>query len=407
MLSADRACREAVRKFLAWLAMEKGETASPDTAAYCKARARLEQEDLDSANAQVVESIQATPGAGRLWHGRRVKVVDGTGLSMPDTPANQAVYPQSKRQKRGCGFPLMKVVALFSLSTGALLGIAKGAMNISERALFRKLWKRFNPGDVVLADRGFCGYATFLLLARRGVDCVMRNHQRRTVGLSQLKRFGKGDRLIQWRKSAVGPKWLDVAAWRAMPARLLLREIHFRVEVPGFRTEAVTVVTTLLDPKAFPTDAFVELYRRRWLAELFLRDIKTTLGMDILRCKSPRMIHKELTMYGIAYNLIRALMLEAASQHPVPLDRISFKGTVATVRQWAPVMAAADAGPQTRRRLLAALLECLARDRLPHRPNRTEPRAVKRRPKNYQRLTRPRHTFKECPHRNHYKNPLS
>lgn len=407
MLSADRACREVVRKSLAWLALDQGQTASPNTAAYCKARARLGQEDLDRAGAQVVESVQARPNAKRLWHGRHVKIVDGTGISMPDTPENQALYPQSKGQRRGCGFPLMKLVALFSLGTGAMVGLAKGAKTLSERFLFRRLWNLLEPGDVVLADRGFCGFATFFLLAQRGVDCVMRNHQRRTVGLSKIKRLGKGDRLIQWHQSAARPKWLDKAAWRAMPARLLLREIRFRVEVPGFRTEAVTIVTTLLDPKAFRTDAFVDLYRRRWMAELFLRDIKTTLGMDVLRCKTPEMIHKELTMYCIAYNLIRAIMLEAATQHGVPLDRVSFKGTVVAIRQWAPVMAAARLGDNKRRRLLAALLECIARDRLPNRPNRTEPRAVKRRPKNYQRLTQPRHVFKECPHRNRYKKSLS
>ena len=396
-----------VRKFLAWLAIKEGKTASPDTAAYCKARARLGQEDLDRASAQVVESIQASSKAERLWHGRRVKVVDGTGLSMPDTPENQALYPQSKGQKPGCGFPMMKLVALFGLGTGVMLSFAKGAKTLSERALFRTLWNLLGPGDVVLADRGFCDYASVFLLAQRGVDCVMRNHHRRKTGVSQLERFGKGDRLIQWHQSGVRPRWLDPDAWRAMPDRLTLREIRFRVEIPGFRTESVTVVSTLLDPEAFPKDAFVELYRRRWLAELFLRDIKTTLGMDILRCKTPGMIHKELTMHCIAYNLIRALMLEAATQHGVPLDRLSFKGTVATVRQWAPVMAAARLGPAKRRRILNALLEYIARDRLPHRPNRTEPRAVKRRPKNYQRLTKPRRLFKESPHRNHYKKPLS
>lgn len=396
-----------VRKFLAWLALEQGQTASPDTAAYCKARARLRQEDLDRASAQVIEGVQTRPKAKRLWRGRHVKVVDGTGISMPDTPENQALYPQFKGQRRGCGFPLMKIVALFSLGTGVMLGIAKGAKTLSERFLFRTLWNLLDPGDVVLADRGFCDYASVFLLARRGIDCVMRNHHRRTVGLSQRKRLGKGDRLIQWHQSATRPKWIDPAAWRAMGDRLTLREIHFRVEIPGFRTEAVTVITTLLDPRAFPKNAFVELYRRRWLAELFLRDIKTTLGMDILRCKTPEMIHKELAMYQIAYNLIRALMLEAASRYDAPLERISFKGTVAGVRQWAPVMAGARVSPRRRRQFLNALLECLARDRLPDRPNRTEPRAVKRRPKNYQRLTQPRHTFKECPHRNHYKKPLS
>jgi len=396
-----------VRKFLAWLALEKGQRASPDTAAYCKARARLRQEDLDRAGAQVIERVQTSPSAERLWHGRHVKVVDGTGISMPDTPENQALYPQSKGQRRGCGFPLMKLVALFSLGTGVMLGLAKGAKTLSERFGFRTLWNLLDPGDVVLADRGFCDYASVFLLARRGIDCVMRNHQRRTVGISQIKRLGKGDRLIQWHKSSTRPKWIDHAAWRAMPDRLTLREICFRVETPGFRTDMLTVVTTLLDPKAFSTNDFAELYRKRWMAELFLRDIKTTLGMDILRCKSPEMIHKELAMYQIAYNLIRALMLEAASRHDAPLERISFKGTVASVRQWAPVMAGARLSQRRRRQILNALLECLTRDRLPNRPNRTEPRAVKRRPKNYQRLTRPRHTFKECPHRNHYKKRLS
>jgi len=396
-----------VKKSLAWLALDQGQTASPNTAAYCKARARLRQEDLDCASVQVVESVQTRPNAKRLWYGHHVKVVDGTGISMPDTPENQAVYPQSKGQRRGCGFPMMKLVALFSLGTGVMLGLAKGAKTLSERFLFRTLWDLLEPGDVVLADRGFCDFASVFLLVQRGIDSVMRNHQNRTVGISRRKRFGKGDHLIQWHKSATRPKWLDKTAWRAMPDRLWLREIHFRVEIPGFRTEAVTVVTTLLDPRAFPKEAFVGLYRKRWLAELFLRDIKTTLGMDILRCKSPEMIHKELAMYQIAYNLIRALMLEAASQHDIPLERISFKGTVAGVRQWAPVMAGARLGSRRRRQFLNALLESLARDRLPDRPNRTEPRAVKRRPKNYQRLTRPRHIFKESHHRNHYKKPLS
>ena len=158
-----------------------------------------------------------------------------------------------------------------------------------------------------------------------------------------------------------------------MPDRLTVREITFRVQVPGFRTDAITVVTTLLDPTAFPKHAFVQLYRRRWAAEIFLRDIKTTMGMDILRCKGPNMIHKEL----------------------------------AGVRQWAPIMAAAGLGVKKRRHLLAALLECLAPDRLPNRPDRTEPRAVKRRPKDYQRLTGPRRLFKEAPHRNRYRKSLS
>jgi len=402
-LAADRACREVVRKFLAWLALQNGQTASPRTAAYCKARARLPQEEIEKTNERVVQKIQASSDPN-LWYGRRVKVVDGAGVSMPDTPENQGVYPQSKRAKRGCGFPTMRIVALFSLSAGIVLGLAKAALDVSERALFRGLWQLFQPGDVALADRGFCGYVEIYYLLKRGVDSVMRNHQRRKVGLTLVKRIGKGDRLIRWHKNRT--KWPDKETWRSIPDRLTVREITFHVEVHGFRTETITIVTTLLDPKAFPKGAFVELYRRRWMAELFLRDIKTTLGMDVLRCKTPEMVHKELAIYVIAYNLIRATMLEAATRHAVSICRISFKGTVATLRQWAPVMAAASLDKRRRRRLLNALLECLARDTLPIRPNRVEPRAVKRRPKNYQRLTKPRHIFKECPHRNHYRKTL-
>ena len=396
-----------MRRFLAQLALSDGGTASPSTTAYCKARGRLRIEDIEFAGEQVLERIETMHSSKRLWHGRHVKVVDGTGVSMPDTPENQALYPQSSSQKRGCGFPMMKLVALFSLGTGVMTGLAKGAKTCSERFGFRTLWSLLDPGDIVLTDRGFCDYASVFLLAARGVDCVMRNHQCRTVGVTQLKRLGKGDRLIQWHKTLARPNWLDKVSWRAMPDRLTLREISFRVEMPGFRTDTITVVTTLLDPTAFSAADFVELYRRRWMAELFLRDIKTTLGMDILRCKSPEMIHKELAVYQIAYNLIRAIMLESSSQHDVPVERISFKGALVSVRQWAPLMATSRLSKKQRRNLLEILLEYMARDRVPHRPNRNEPRAVKRRPKNHQLLTRPRHQFKECPHRNKYKKRLS
>ena len=401
---AEPACREIVRKFLGRLAFE-GKTASPRTAGYCKARARLRQKDLDAAHARLAEKARAAHLGGGLWFGRPVQVVDGSGLSMPDTPDNQALYPQPKGAQPGCSFPVMRVVALFCLGTGVLIALAKGSLHVGERALFRSLWDLLAPGDVILADRGFCGYAEFFFLLKRGVDCVMRNHQRRTVGKTVLKTFRRGDRLIQWHKSRPGPIWPDKAAWAALPDRLTLREIDVRVEVQGFRVESLTVVTTLLDPERFPAEAFADLYRRRWMAELYLRDIKTTLGMDILRCKTPAMVHKELTMHLLAYNLIRLTMLEAAGRHDVPFERLSFKGTLSTLRQWAPLLAATP--PRTRRALWDSLLGCLVRDPLPHRPNRVEPRARKRRPKNYQLLNRPRTLFKEIYHRNKYAKALS
>ena len=370
VLSADQACREVVRKFLVWLGLKQGATASANTAAYCRARARLRQEHIEEANAQVLQKIEAKVLKENLWYGRSVKVIDGSGLSMPDTPENQEVYPQSRRQKRGCGFPTMRIVAMFSLSAGAILALAQAALEVSERALFRSLWPLLEPGDVALADCGFCGYAEFYYLLQRGVDSVMRNHPRRKVGLSELKRLGKGDRLIQWHKSRVCPRWPAKQDWLRIPDRLFVREIKFSVDIPGFRTKAITIATTLLDHKAFPKQAFLDLYRRRWMAELFLRDSKITMGMDVLRCKSPEMVHKELAMYQIAYNLIRALMLQAATSHDVPLERISFKGTVATARQWAPYMAAADLNNRERKWLMQLMLSYVAEDLLPRRPNR-------------------------------------
>ena len=404
VLSADRCCRETLRNFLGRLALE-GKSASGRTAGYCKGRRRLRQEDLDVALARLARKIRAVHGPAGLWFGRPVKVVDGSGLSMPDTPSLQKLYPQPKGAKKGCSFPVMRVVALFCLSTGVLTGLAKGSLHVGERALFRSLWDELQGGDVVLADRGFCGYAEFYFLRGRGMDCVMRNHQRRTVGKTVLKSLGPGDRLIQWLKSKPGPAWPDKTTWQALPQTLTLREITFQVAVKGFRVETITVVTTLLDPERFPADAFADLYRRRWSAELFLRDIKTTMGMDLLRCKTPEMVHKELAIHLVAYNLVRLAMLEAARKHNAPVERLSFKGTLSTIRSWTPIFAAL--GKPRRRALWKALLDCLAADLLPHRPNRLEPRARKRRPKNYQLLNKPRRFFREIHHRNKYTKVLS
>jgi len=404
VLSPGGACRDAVRRFLAHLARNRM-SASPRTAAYCKARARLPQGGIDRVHGGVVRKVRGAYLARRLWFGRAVKVVDGSGLSMPDTPANQALYPQPKRTKKSCSFPVMRVVGLFCLGTGILIDMAKGSLAVGERALFRSLWGWLEAGDVVLADRGFCGYAEYHFLAQRGVDCVMRAHQRRTVGKTRLKRLGRGDCLVARHKSKAGPKWPDKATWRTIPDTLVVREIAFLVPVKGFRTDRITVATSLLDPNAFPTRAFADLYRRRWEAELFLRDVKITMGMDILRCKTPEMVHKELTLHLIAYNLVRLTMLEATAAEGVALERVSFKGTLVTLRHWTPLFIASSRS--TRLALWSAMLRCIARDPVPHRPGRLEPRARKRRPKNYQLLNKPRCIFKEIYHRNKYAKTLS
>ena len=328
---------------------------------------------------------------------------------MPDTVANQEKYPQPKGQEEGCGFPVMRIVGIFSLTTGVLLDVAKHALSVHERTLFRSLWDLFEPGDVALADRGFTGFADFFYLKERGVEPVMRKHQRRNKGVTQLKRLGKKDRLLAWHKMTLHqrPKWLSKQQWEAMPDRLIVRQLTVAVDVPGFRTKSLVIVTTLLDPKAFPEGAFAELYRKRWAVELYLRHLKTTMGMDVLRCKTPEMVDKELYMHLIAYNLVRAIMLEAATAYAVHLERLSFKGSIVTIGQWAPTLAQAQSGTEGHDTLYESMLHYIAADPVPHRPNRTEPRARKRRPKNYPLLNKPRGQFKEIPHRNHYSKAKS
>jgi len=400
VLGPARSCREALRSAQAWLC----DGLSVSTSAYCQARARLPQDILDKTFLALARTLRERVGA--LWMNRFVFVLDGTSLSMPDTPANQALYPQPKRQRPGCGFPVMHLVALFSLATGAVLAVAKGSLTEQERLLWHQLWGVLTKGSVVLADRGFSGFAEYCMLLRRGVDAVMRLHARRSAGVRKIARLGKGDWLVEWKKTGACPKWMTQRQWRALPAVLRVRHIEVTVEIAGFRTQALTIATTILDAQAYPAECFADLYRRRWMVELFLRDIKITMGMDILRCKTPALVHKELVMHLIAYNLVRALMLEAAAEYGTEPMRISLAGALAAIRNWAPVLTT-ERSRARRAQHLASLYRCMAGDIVPWRPDRSEPRAKKRRPKTYQLLNKPRAEFREIRHRNRYSKALS
>ena len=260
---------------------------------------------------------------------------------------------------------------------------------------------QFKSGDLVLADRGFSAYTLLALFFIGGVQSLFRLHQARPADLRQGKRLGKQDRLMIWSKPALPPPYLPQAVWKRIPQELSVRVLRFSLYVPGFRVRSVTMVTTLLDPKMYPAEELAVLYAQRWRIELWFRDIKTSMGMEVLRCKTPKMVHKELEMYLIAYNLIRCLMTEASLRHDVGIGWLSFKGTVDSLRQFASAIAQAHSRKK-QKHLLEKLLEAIARDRLPERSGRSEPRAVKRRPKPYPLLNRPRKSFKEIPHRNRY-----
>ena len=326
---------------------------------------------------------------------------------MPDTLKNQRAYPQSREQKPGCGFPFMKIVGIFSLSTGVLLDYARGNKHQHELRLLHRLLDAFKPGDLALADRGFSCYTLLALLWGKSVPALFRLHHARSADLRRGKRLGKNDRLVIWRKpNNWERRYLPQRLWKRIAPELTVRILRFSLRRAGFRTRSVTLVTTLVDPQLFPAEELALLYARRWEIELWFRDIKTSMGMEVLRCQSPKMIHKELEMFFIAYNLIRCLMLQASRQYHVDRRRLSFKGTVDSARQFA--MAVAEARSRKKQKqLMDKLLQTIAVDLLPDRPGRREPRAVKRRPKPCAWLTKPRHLFKDSQHRNRYwkRNP--
>lgn len=350
---------------------------------------------------KVKEQIQH----GHLWYGRQVKVVDGTSVSMPDTNENQEEYPQPSGQKKGCGFPVMRLAVSFCLTTGILLSWRKGALNVHERKLWHKMWDDYEAEDVVLADCGFCAFADYWLLRERGVDCVMRLHQARKEK-KVIKKFNKNDRLVQWEKNK-RPNWITEEQWENIPKEMTVRHVNVNVDNPGFRTKNFVLATTLLDEKKYPREALAALYLRRWKVELFIRDIKTTMRMDILRCKTPRMIQKEITLFVIAYNLIRILIWEAVLEKNVDPFRISVAGTIAIIRQWAPMLARIKERDH-RNSLANLMMEFIAAEILPRRGYRKrQPRALKRRMKNFQLMTKPRSEFMEIEHRHKYKKNIA
>lgn len=395
-------CREIVRQIQALFSLHSHRSVDEGTGAYCQARSRLPLDILQRIRHAVAAfADKLLPDAQQLWHGLRPKVIDGTTVTLPDTPKNQRAYPQSRSQKPGCGFPLMKIVGIFSLSSGVLLDYQKGNKHQHELPLLYKLLDHFTPRDLVVADRGFCNFVLLAVLLLRGVGSLFRLHQSRHIDWRKGKRLGKNDRLFTWSKPPQKPRYLPHSLWKRLPDELPVRVLRFQLKVRGFRPESVLLVTTMIDAERYPAEDVASLYARRWKIELWFRDIKTSMGMEALRCQSPKMVHKELEMFFIAYNLIRALMTEASALHDVPPDCISFKGTVDATRQYSIAIAQARSKKQ-QRRLVQDLLAVLAKDQVPARPGRREPRAVKRRPKPFPLLKRHRHRFQEIAHRYRY-----
>jgi hypothetical protein len=396
LLSDDHTCLPAVARLLAWRTARGMPACSPDTGGYCKARQRLPETLLPRLVRDTADRLQDNAPEAWLFHGHRVVLVDGSTVSMPDTPENQAEYPQHSNQKPGCGFPIARIVVLISLAIGCVLDAAIGAGKgklTGEMALIRTLHGRLKPGDIVLADSYYSSFDEVVTLTGMKVDVVMRQHGSRRSDFRRGTRLGHEDHLVQWQRSRNRPVWMSREEFAALPRVLLMREVKVRVDKRGFRTKVFVVVTTLLDPEAFPRHELAGLYRARWHAELDIRSIKQTLKMDVLRCKTPAMVRKEIWGHFLVYNLIRGVMAAAASEHGLLPRELSLQGARQTVAGFRAELAQADG--ELAIVLKAVALRAIAAHRVGDRPDRVEPRVVKRRPKAYPRMQESRQSFKK------------
>lgn len=378
-LCADRSCQKAVNGWIAQCVAEGLEPPSARTGGYSKARLRL---PVEMVTALVRESGDLLSGHAPVrwrWRGRAVKLGDGTMISMPDTPENQTRYPQPSSQAEGVGFPLMRIAGVICLSTGAVLEVGMGPQagkGTGELGLMRQLEKTFRAGDVFLADALYCNYFLLARLQALGVDVLFEQNGTRITDFRCGERLGARDHTVCWEKPEARPQWMTPEQYLAYPETLTVREMKIGARV---------LVSTMLDPSKAPKRELGKLYERRWNVELDFRNIKTTLGLEVLSCKSPPMCEKELWVYLLAYNLIRLLMAQAALQSGVHPRQMSFKHTVQLWSEW---IALGLAGVATAHN--EVLFRTIAQQRVGNRPGRLEPRARKRRPKPYPWLKVPR-----------------
>ena len=393
VLDVDKSLSNAVNRVIAWLAVAGEAVPSADTGAYSKARKRLPLGVLKPLLQQTATALESEVKPEQWWCGRRVKAYDGTSILMSDTPANQKVYPQHSNQKAGCGFPLAKLVVWFCGTTGAVLEVAIAAFNTSEWKLARQLYAMLQPEDVVVADSAYGTYGDLALVHSANADAVFRKHHARKCDFRRGKKLGIGDHIVQWQRPLQCPQSMSLAEFEALPLSIEVREVHLLIQKPGFRPKEMILVTTLVDPKRYPKVKLAQLYQLRWQATVVnLRHLKTTLKMEMIAAKTPEMVQKEIWVHLLTYNLLRTLMWQSAQPAQVSPLRISLQGTRQQFNQFRPILV--QASDKNRRRLYTTLLEVIRDQLVPLRPNRVEPRVVKRRAKPFPRMQQPRSVLK-------------
>lgn len=392
VLDTDKSLQNAVSRVIAWLA-ETGEAIpSTDTGGYAKARIRLPEGLLTRLLGKTAQGLEAQASAQDLWCGRHVRICDGSSVLMSDTKVNQTVYPQHSNQSPGCGFPIAKLVVMFSLATGAVMEVLIAAFNSSEVVLGRQLYHNLTPGDVLLADRAFGSYVDLVLVQSQQADAVFRKHQSRKSDFRRGKKLGIGDHIVTWLQPQRRPNGMSAEAFAALPEQVQVREVHLLIRQPGFRPKEIILVTTLVNHRVYTKAKLAQLYQLRWEVEVDLRHVKTTLGMDMLRGKTPQIVRKEIYVHLMAYNLLRTLMWEAAKQTGVSPLRVSLQKTRQHLGNFLSQLA--DAGVKQCKRLYQTLLQVVTHKLVPQRPGRIEPRVKKRRPKAYGWMQQPRAVLK-------------
>ena len=387
---AKSSCRKATENIIAFFA-SIGEYVSLSDSAYCQARARLSEKLLIKLRRKVAYELQSDLKQQHLWKNREVKVVDGSSFTMADTEKNQEAYPQWM-QKEGCGFPIARFVVMFCLSTGTVLESCIDPMSVSERRMLQEIYKHVVPQDIILGDRGCCSYAEIATLLERGVDTVFRVNATKKVDFRQGTHIETYDHIDTWVRPNHKVRWMTSEEYRQLPDDLSLREVRYLIHTPGFRSKKVTLITTLLDANIYTKSDLASLYFRRWETEVNLRHLKTTMKMNFIDSKTPKMVRNQVQVHLLAYNLIRRLMFDSGNLHQVDHLRLSFKGTIDTLASYLPRLSIAD---EHFTLLYFCFFWSIAQKIVPLRPNRYEPRLIKRR-KNpaYSYMTKPRHEYK-------------
>ena len=390
VLSADQSCRDAIARLNVWRVARGKCPASIDSACYVEARQRLPEQLLLELARTSGQECASQAHANCLWKGRVVKTVDGLTLTMPDTLENQKEYPQSKSQKAGVGFPIMRVVMIFSLAVGAVREIAIGKYSgkqVGETSLLRTLLHTILPGEVVLAD---CYYATYWLLAtawQNDFDVVCKSHHKRKIDFRRGIKLGSLDQIVGYIKPKQRPYWMTAEEYAAMPPAIFVRHLRYQISERGFRTRAVVIATTMLHSGDYTVEDIADLFRQRWQVEIDIRSLKTHMKMEHLRCQSPEMVRKEIYCHMLAYNLVRRVIVESALIFDKLPRQLSFKGAVQALNAFMSVMTAR--GPNIEQHYQCLLLS-VSQNEIGERPNRIEPRKIKRRPKSYKLLNEPR-----------------